>query len=149
MIIYFIQNFTRCLTIALSIKWKKIKNFFKPVISLDRLLTKSMRRWGWNTNNRSRLKGRSSILRAIELYYNQLEGLSKNGYKVIANWWKIWGWHWSRAEKLIADAKAEFDITRSSTTYKFKKDWTKRILDNNIKKEFIPLNKMRMTNEWS
>ena len=81
MIIYFMQDFTRELTIIfvdLGNKSKKVKKFsLKPIISLDEVIDKVNE---FVENERLitevRLKGRSSILREIELYYNQLEGVN-------------------------------------------------------------------------
>jgi hypothetical protein len=44
----------------------------------------------------------------------------------------------AEAEKLIADAKEEFDITRSSTTYKFKKSEQREYWIVTIRKNFVP-----------
>jgi len=81
MIIYFMQDFTRELTIIfvdLGNKSKKVKKFsLKPIISLDEVIDKVNE---FVENERLitevRLKGRSSILREIELYYNKLEGVN-------------------------------------------------------------------------
>ena len=81
MIIYFMQDFTRELIIIfvdLGNKSKKVKKFsLKPIISLDEVIDKVNE---IVENERLitevRLKGRSSILREIELYYNQLEGVN-------------------------------------------------------------------------
>jgi hypothetical protein len=76
--IYFIQNFTRDLTIIFVGKGKKVKKIsLKPVISLDTVVDKVNE----TVENEAlitevRLKGKTSILREIELYYNQLEGVN-------------------------------------------------------------------------
>ena len=76
--IYFIQNFTRELTIIFVGKGKKVKKIsLKPVISLDTVVDKVNE----TVENEAlitevRLKGKTSILREIELYYNQLEGVN-------------------------------------------------------------------------
>lgn len=76
--IYFIQNFTRDLTIIFMGKGKKVKKIsLKPVISLDEVIDKVNETIEDETLiTEVKLKGRSSILRAIELYYNQLEGVN-------------------------------------------------------------------------
>lgn len=76
--IYFIQDFTRDLTIIFMGKGKKIKKIsLKSAISLDEVIDKVNEIVGNETLiTEVRLKGRSSILRAIELYYNQLEGVN-------------------------------------------------------------------------
>lgn len=81
MIIYFMQDFTRELTIIfvdLGNKSKKIKKFsLKPIISLDEVIDKVNEIVEDETLiTEVRLKGRSSILREIELYYNKLEGVN-------------------------------------------------------------------------
>ena len=78
MIIYFIQNFTRCLTIVFVDQSGKVKKTsFKPVISLDEVIDKVNEIVEDETLiTEVRLKGRSSILREIELYYNKLEGVN-------------------------------------------------------------------------
>lgn len=78
MIIYFIQNFTRCLTIVFVDQSGKIKKIsFKPVISLDEIINKVNETVEDETLiTEVKLKGRSSILREIELYYNKLEGVN-------------------------------------------------------------------------
>lgn len=81
MIIYFMQDFTRELIVIfvdLGNKSKKVKKFsLKPIISLDEVIDKVNE---FVENERLitevRLKGRSSILREIELYYNKLEGVN-------------------------------------------------------------------------
>ena len=81
MIIYFMQDFTRELTIIfvdLGNKSKKVKKFsLKPIISLDEVIDK-VNEFVENEKliTEVRLKGRSSILREIELYYNKLEGVN-------------------------------------------------------------------------
>ena len=81
MIIYFMQDFTRELIIIfvdLSNKSKKVKKFsLKPIISLDEVIDK-VNEFVENEKliTEVRLKGRSSILREIELYYNKLEGVN-------------------------------------------------------------------------
>jgi len=45
----------------------------------------------------------------------------------------------TEAEKLIADAKAEFDVTRSSTTYKFKKTEQREYWIVKLRKNFVPV----------
>lgn len=78
MIIYFIQNFTRDLIIIFvdqSGKYKKIS--LKSVISLDEVIDKVNEIVEDETLiTEVKLKGRSSILREIELYYNKLEGVN-------------------------------------------------------------------------
>ena len=76
--IYFIQNFTRDLTIIFMGKGKKVKKIsLKPVTSLDEVIDKVNETVEDETLiTEVKLKGRSSILRAIELYYNQLEGVN-------------------------------------------------------------------------
>ena len=81
MIIYFMQDFTRELIIIfvdLGNKSKKVKKFsLKPIISLDEVIDKVNEIVEDETLiTEVKLKGRSSILRAIELYYNQLEGVN-------------------------------------------------------------------------
>ena len=78
MIIYFIQNFTRGLTIIFVGKDKKVKKIsLKPITSLDEVINKVNEIVEDETLiTEVKLKGRSSILRAIELYYNQLEGVN-------------------------------------------------------------------------
>ena len=81
MIIYFMQDFTRELTIIfvdLGNKSKKVKKFsLKPIISLDEIIDKVNEIVEDETLiTEVKLKGRSSILREIELYYNQLEGVN-------------------------------------------------------------------------
>lgn len=78
MIIYFIQNFTRCLTIVFVDQSGKVKKIsFKPAISLDEVIDFVNEAIEDETPiTEVKLKGRSSILRAIELYYNQLEGVN-------------------------------------------------------------------------
>lgn len=81
MIIYFIQNFTRELTIIfvdLGSKGRKIKEIsLKPVISLDMVIDKVNETVENETLiTEVRLKGKTSILRAIELYYTKLEGVN-------------------------------------------------------------------------
>lgn len=81
MIIYFMQDFTRELIIIfvdLGNKSKKVKKFsLKPIISLDEVIDK-VNEFVENEKliTEVRLKGRSSILREIELYYNKLEGVN-------------------------------------------------------------------------
>lgn len=41
------------------------------------------------------------------------------------------------AEELIAEAKAEFDITKSSTTYKFKKSEQREFWIVTLRKNFV------------
>lgn len=43
------------------------------------------------------------------------------------------------AEQLIVDAKAEFDVTRSSITYKFKKSEQREYYIVDIRKNFVPV----------
>ena len=76
--IYFIQNFTRDLTIIFMGKGKKVKKIsLKPVTSLDEVIDKVNETVEDETLiTEVKLKGRSSILRAIELYYNKLEGVN-------------------------------------------------------------------------
>ena len=79
--VYFIQNFTRELTIIfvdLGDKGRKVKEIsLKSVISLDEVIDKVNETVEDETLiTEVKLKGRSSILRAIELYYNQLEGVN-------------------------------------------------------------------------
>ena len=75
------QDFTRELTIIfvdLGNKSKKVKKFsLKPIISLDEVIDK-VNEFVENEKliTEVRLKGRSSILREIELYYNKLEGVN-------------------------------------------------------------------------
>lgn len=45
----------------------------------------------------------------------------------------------AEAEKLIADAKAEFDIIRSSITYKFKKTEQREYWIVTLRKNFVPI----------
>lgn len=79
--IYFIQNFTRKLTIIFMDKGKKIKEIsLKPTTGLDTVANVI------NTVNETvedetlitevELKGKTSVLRALELYYNKLEGVN-------------------------------------------------------------------------
>ena len=81
MIIYFMQDFTRELIVIfvdLGNKSKKVKKFsLKPIISLDEVIDK-VNEFVENEKliTEVRLKGRSSILREIELYYNKLEGVN-------------------------------------------------------------------------
>ena len=76
--VYFIQNFTRDLTIIFVGKGKKVKKIsLKPVISVDEVVDKVNE----TVENEAliteiKLKGKTSILREIELYYNQLEGVN-------------------------------------------------------------------------
>ena len=78
MIIYFIQNFTKDLTIIFVGKDKKVKKIsLNPIISLDEVIDKVNEIIEDETLiTEVKLKGRSSILRAIELYYNKLEGVN-------------------------------------------------------------------------
>ena len=78
MIIYFIQDFTRELIIIFVGKGKKVKKIsLKPNMSLDEIIDKANEIVEDETLiTEIKLKGRSSILRAIELYYNQLEGVN-------------------------------------------------------------------------
>ena len=81
MIIYFMQDFTRELIIIfvdLGNKSKKVKKFsLKPIISLDEVIDKANEIVeDERLITEVRLKGRSSILREIELYYNKLEGVN-------------------------------------------------------------------------
>ena len=75
------QDFTRELIIIfvdLGNKSKKVKKFsLKPIISLDEVIDK-VNEFVENEKliTEVRLKGRSSILREIELYYNKLEGVN-------------------------------------------------------------------------
>ena len=46
----------------------------------------------------------------------------------------------AEAEKLIADAKEEFDITKTSTTYKFKKSEQREYWIVTLRKNFAQLN---------
>ena len=73
--IYFIQNFTRKLTIVFMDKDKKVKAIsLKPAISLDMIIDKVNEIVEDETLiTEVELKGKTSILRAIELYYNELE----------------------------------------------------------------------------
>ena len=45
----------------------------------------------------------------------------------------------AEAEKLIADAKKEFDITRTSTTYRFKKTEQREYWIVTLRKNFLPV----------
>lgn len=45
----------------------------------------------------------------------------------------------TEAEQLIADAKKEFDVTRSSITYKFKKSEQREYYKVEIRKNFVPV----------
>ena len=76
--IYFIQNFTRDLIIFFVGKGKKIKMIsLKSVVSLDEVIDKVNETVEDETLiTEVKLKGRSSILREIELYYNKLEGVN-------------------------------------------------------------------------
>ena len=76
--VYFIQNFTRELTIIFIDKDKKIKEIsLKSVISLDTVIDKVNKTVGDETLiTEVVLKGKTSILRAIELYYTKLEGVN-------------------------------------------------------------------------
>ncbi len=76
--IYFIQNFTRDLTIIFVDQSGKVKKIsLKSVISLDEVVDKVNETVEDETLiTEVQLKGRSSILRAIELYYNKLEGVN-------------------------------------------------------------------------
>ncbi len=78
MIIYFIQNFTRDLIIFFVGKGKKVKMIsLKSVVSLDEVIDKVNETVEDETLiTEVKLKGRSSILREIELYYNKLEGVN-------------------------------------------------------------------------
>ena len=76
--IYFIQNFTRDLTIIFVDQSGKVKKIsLKSVTSLDEVIDKVNETVEDETLiTEVKLKGRSSILRAIELYYNKLEGVN-------------------------------------------------------------------------
>ncbi len=76
--IYFIQNFIRDLTIIFVDQSGKVKKIsLKSVISLDEVIDKVNETVEDETLiTEVKLKGRSSILRAIELYYNKLEGVN-------------------------------------------------------------------------
>lgn len=73
--VYFIQNFTRELTIIFMDKDRKVKAIsLKPVISLDMVIDKVNEIVENETLiTEVELKGKTSILRAIESYYNKLE----------------------------------------------------------------------------
>lgn len=45
----------------------------------------------------------------------------------------------AEADKLIADAKAEFDVTRTSITYKFKKTEQREYWIVTLRKNFVPV----------
>jgi hypothetical protein len=76
--IYFIQNFIRDLIIIFVDQSGKVKKIsLKSVISLDEVIDKVNKIVEDETLiTEVKLKGRSSILRAIELYYNKLEGVN-------------------------------------------------------------------------
>ena len=78
MIIYFIQNFTTDLIIFFVGKGKKVTMIsLKSVVNLDEVINKVNETVEDETLiTEVKLKGRSSILREIELYYNQLEGVN-------------------------------------------------------------------------
>jgi hypothetical protein len=78
MTIYFIQNFIRDLIIIFVDQSGKVKKIsLKSVISLDEVIDKVNETVEDETLiTEVKLKGRSSILRAIELYYNKLEGVN-------------------------------------------------------------------------
>lgn len=76
--VYFIQNFTRKLTIIFIDKGKKVKEIsLKPVINLDMVIDQVNETVGNETLiTEVELKGKTSMLRAIELYYTKLEGVN-------------------------------------------------------------------------
>ena len=76
--IYFIQNFIKDLIIIFVDQSGKVKKIsLKSVISLDEVIDKVNETVEDETLiTEVKLKGRSSILRAIELYYNKLEGVN-------------------------------------------------------------------------
>ena len=78
MIIYFAQDFTRDLIIIFVDQSGKDKIIsLKSVISLDEVIDKVNEIVEDETLiTEVKLKGRSSILRQIELYYNKLEGVN-------------------------------------------------------------------------
>lgn len=79
--IYFIQNFTRELTIIFINQDKKIKEIsLKPDTSLN-MVKNAISKVDETVEDETLitevgLKGKTSVLRAIELYYNQLEGVN-------------------------------------------------------------------------
>ncbi len=79
--IYFIQNFTRELTIIFVDQDKKIKEIsLKPDTSLN-MVKNAISKVDETVEDETLitevgLKGKTSVLRAIELYYNQLEGVN-------------------------------------------------------------------------
>lgn len=75
--LYFIQNFTRELTIIFVDRGKEVKEIsLKPVISLDAVIEKVNETVENETLiTEVELKGKTSILREIELYYTKLEGV--------------------------------------------------------------------------
>ncbi len=76
--IYFIQNFIKDLIIIFVDQSRKVKKIsLKSVINLDEVIDKVNETVEDETLiTEVKLKGRSSILRAIELYYNKLEGVN-------------------------------------------------------------------------
>jgi len=76
--IYFIQNFIKDLIIIFVDQSGKVKKIsLKSVINLDEVIDKVNETVEDETLiTEVQLKGRSSILRAIELYYNKLEGVN-------------------------------------------------------------------------
>jgi len=78
--IYFIQNFTRELTIIFIDQGKKVKEIsLKPDTSLN-IVKNAINKVDETVEDETLitevgLKGKTSVLRAIELYYNQLEGV--------------------------------------------------------------------------
>lgn len=76
--IYFIQNFIKDLIIIFVDQSGKVKKIsLKSVINLDEVIDKVNETVEDETLiTEVKLKGRSSILRAIELYYNKLEGVN-------------------------------------------------------------------------
>lgn len=76
--IYFIQNFIRDLIIIFVDQNGKVEKIsLKPVISLDEIIDKVNEIVEDETLiTEVNLKGRSSILKEIELYYNKLEGVN-------------------------------------------------------------------------
>jgi len=76
--IYFIQNFIKNLIIIFVDQSGKVKKIsLESVISLDEVIDKVNEIVEDETLiTEVKLKGRSSILRAIELYYNKLEGVN-------------------------------------------------------------------------
>jgi len=76
--IYFIQNFIKDLIIIFVDQSGKVKKIsLKSVVNLDEVIDKVNETVEDETLiTEVQLKGRSSILRAIELYYNKLEGVN-------------------------------------------------------------------------